>query len=415
MKLPVRLALRYLVKRRTGTLVHLISSISVVVIAAVAAAMIAILSAFNGIEDLVQTLFGTLDAEVAILPQSGAVLPEELGDVLEGIPGVEAWAAVVEDECVLRANESVRVATLLGVDGAYRKVSGIQRSVVEGAYRVDDSTQTCACLGLGVRSELALRADSVAPPILSMSAPMRGKRLARHRERAFRTLPLAACGTFSINADLDTRYALVPLSTAQELLDRDGMVSRWEVRAAHGWTEEEVAQSVREALAMSSLPGADNAWVQTRSDKHRFITQTNQGEKWATFAILSFILVVAAFNIMASLTMLLLDKQRDLEVLQAMGMPDSAIQAAFAWQGLAINVVGGLVGVVAGALIVLGQAQYGWLTLQGSVVPSYPVRLAAPDVAGTLLVVVVIGGLGSAGMVRHLIKRHAQRGLQSNA
>ncbi|MDA0945881.1 MAG: ABC transporter permease, partial [Bacteroidetes bacterium] len=91
MKLPVRLALRYLVKRRTGTLVHLISSISVVVIAAVAAAMIAILSAFNGIEDLVQTLFGTLDAEVAILPQSGAVLPEELGDVLEGIPGVGAW------------------------------------------------------------------------------------------------------------------------------------------------------------------------------------------------------------------------------------------------------------------------------------------------------------------------------------
>lgn len=406
MKLPARLALRYLVKRRTGTLAHLISGISVAVVAAVAAAMVAILSAFNGIEDLVQTLFGTLDAEVAVVPVSGAALPEGIAEAWAGLDGVVAWSAVVEEECVVRANDAVRVATLLGVDRSYPDVSAIRPAVFEGAYLVHDTAQACACLGLGVRSELALRADSVAPPLLSVSAPIRGKKLSRHRERAFRTLPVHACGTFSINADLDTRYLLVPLSLAQDLLGREGEVSRFELRAAPGWSEDALATAVLERLNAAGH-GAD-ATVRTRSDKHRFITQTNQAEKWATFAILSFILVVAAFNIMASLTMMLLDKKDDLHVLRAMGMPEPTLQAVFGLQGLAINVFGGVVGVVLGMLLVQGQAAFGWLQLQGSVVPAYPVRLAATDVVGTLVVVVVVGGMGSAAMVRHLLRRQSK-------
>ena len=107
---------------------------------------------------------------------------------------------------------------------------------------------------------------------------------------------------------------------------------------------------------------------------------------------------------MASLTMLLLDKKRDLDVLRAMGMPLPMMEQAFGLQGLAINVVGGLVGILLGALLVAGQAQFGWLELQGSVVPAYPVRLSFTDVLGTLAVVVLVGGLGSSAMVRHLIR-----------
>jgi len=147
----------------------------------------------------------------------------------------------------------------------------------------------------------------------------------------------------------------------------------------------------------------------TRDDKHKFITQTNRAEKWATFAILSFILIVAAFNIMASLTMLLLDKKKDLEVLDALGMPVRMMEQAFGLQGLTINVVGGLVGVGLGSLLVMGQAAFGWLQLQGSVVPAYPVRLDVLDVIGTLAVVVFVGGLGSSAMVRHLIRRQTSR------
>ena len=407
MRLPVRLAFRYIVKRKSGTLVHLISGISVLVIAAVTTAMVAILSAFNGIEDLVHSLFGTLDAPCAVMAASGPTLPEELGaDFLADAEGVASWAPVLEEECVVRAGEAVRVASMMGVDASYPSVAGIRDAVFEGAYLVDDSDlgYPCACLGLGVRTELSVVGDSVDAPLFSLSAPIRGKRLSRHRERAFETVPMHACGTFSINADLDTRYLLVPLTSAQEALGRPGEVSRFEVQSLPGWSEEELAESLR--LALADVP---NVMVRTRSDKHKFITQTNRAEKWATFAILSFILIVAAFNIMASLTMLLLDKAKDLEVLRSMGMPMGMMQEAFGLQGLVINVVGGLAGVLLGSLIVLGQAHYGWLKLQGSVVPSYPVRLDAMDVLGTLVVVVVVGGLGSSAMVRQLIRRQYAR------
>ena len=407
MRLPIRLASRYIVKRRSGTLVHLISGISVTVIAAVAGAMVCILSAFNGIEDLVKDLFGTLDADLALVPQSGAVISESWGEFLTDVPGVEQWAPVLEDEVVVRADEAVRVATVIGVDRRYREVSQIDLAIIEGAYAVDDTSRkmTCGCLGLGVRSELSLRSDSLNPPLFSVSAPIRGRKLARHRDRAFRTEGIHACGTFSINADLDTRYLILPLNSTQELLDRDGSVSRIEIKTLPGWGQAEVAAQVQSALDSQEKSDASRVTTLTRDEKHKFITQTNRAEKWATFAILSFILIVAAFNIMASLTMLLLDKKRDLEVLDAMGMPVRMMEQSFGLQGLSINVVGGLVGIGLGSLLVTGQAAFGWLQLQGSVVPAYPVRLDLFDVLGTLAVVVFVGGLGSSTMVRLLIRR----------
>lgn len=407
MRLPIRLASRYIVKRRSGTLVHLISGISVTVIAAVAGAMVCILSAFNGIEDLVKDLFGTLDADLALVPQSGAVISESWGEFLTDVPGVEQWAPVLEDEVVVRADEAVRVATVIGVDRRYRQVSQIDLAIIEGTYAVDDTSRkmTCGCLGLGVRSELSLRSDSLNPPLFSVSAPIRGRKLARHRDRAFRTEGIHACGTFSINADLDTRYLILPLNSTQELLDRDGSVSRIEIKTLPGWGQAEVAAQVQSALDSQEKSDASRVTTLTRDEKHKFITQTNRAEKWATFAILSFILIVAAFNIMASLTMLLLDKKRDLEVLDAMGMPVRMMEQSFGLQGLSINVIGGLVGIGLGSLLVTGQAAFGWLQLQGSVVPAYPVRLDLFDVLGTLAVVVFVGGLGSSTMVRLLIRR----------
>ena len=412
MRLPLRLALRYLVKRRSSTMVHLISGISVLVIGAVTTAMVCILSAFNGIEDLVKSLFGTLDADLAVVPVTGQVLPEDWGTLLEGMESVTTWTAVLEDECVARDGEMVRVASLLGVRADYPSVAPIDQAVVEGDYMVGANALgvSCACLGLGVRSELGISSDELEPPVFSLSAPIRGRRLSTYRERAFRTIPMHACGTFSINADLDTRYLMVPLKDAQTLLAREGQVSRFEVKGAPGWSQDDLAIQVKSRLTEQLSEGDANAFrVRTRDEKHKFITQTNQAEKWATFAILSFILVVAAFNIMASLTMLLLDKKEDLQVLRAMGLLQAKMESTFALQGLAINVIGGLGGVALGSLLVMGQATYGWLTLEGSVVPAYPVRLACNDVLGTLAVVVFVGGLGSAFMVRLLLRRlHSQ-------
>ena len=400
MRLPLRLARRYIFQPQSRKLVHIISGISMFVIAAVTMSMIAILSAFNGIEDLVQDLFGTLDADLAAVPLSGEVLPNELGEIIGEYPGVAVYSAVIESEAIIRGNGITQICSVLGVDSQYGKVSQIDGAIVEGVWGKSFEKAQCVCLGYGIRSEMGVRSDSIDPPLMSLGAPIRGKKLSRHRERAFRTLPALACGTFSINADLDTRYILAPLEFSRELFDRPNEVSRFEIRVDEGVSVESLASDENFLSALG-----DNVHLRTRDEKHKFITQTNRAEKWATFVILSFILVVAAFNILASLTMLLIDKRLDLEVFRAMGMNNKDLERTFSLQGLAINILGGVIGSIIGIVLVLGQDAFGWITLEGSVVPSYPVRLAAVDIFGTLAVVIGIGGLGSAAMVKFLIRR----------
>jgi lipoprotein-releasing system permease protein len=210
-----------------------------------------------------------------------------------------------------------------------------------------------------------------------------------------------ATDVFSINADLDSRYVLVSLVTARDLFNRENLCSRIEWAPAPGLSETQATSAIQAKLTASEIP----AVARTRAEKNALVTKTNRAEKWATFAILSFILVVAAFNVMASLTMLLLDKRQDIEVFQAMGLTGRRLERVFSLQGLLINTVGGLLGAGIGMALVLGQARWGWIALEGSVVPHYPVVLQAADVAGVLAVVVLIGGLGSALMVRVLVRR----------
>lgn len=407
MNLVLRLARRYAFHfRGRGNLTHLISGISMFVIAAVTAAMVAILSAFNGIEAVVQDLFGTLDAPAAIVPMEGSAIPDSLAVWLEAQPEVERVAVVLEDEAVIRFGENgAEVVTVLGVDSGLLAMTRLEASTRFGDRQWWDADAEVPgiCLGLGVRNMLGV---GVGPSgdqraILTLSAPERGKRLSRYREQAFRTRQVVATDVFSINADLDSRYVLVSLVTARDLFNRENLCSRIEWAPAPGLSETQATSAIQAKLTASEIP----AVARTRAEKNALVTKTNRAEKWATFAILSFILVVAAFNVMASLTMLLLDKRQDIEVFQAMGLTGRRLERVFSLQGLLINTVGGLLGAGIGMALVLGQARWGWIALEGSVVPHYPVVLQAGDVAGVLAVVVLIGGLGSALMVRVLVRR----------
>ncbi len=390
MKLPVKLALRYVFKPRSRKLVHIISVISMFVIALVTAAMIIVLSAFNGLEKLVTDLFGTLDAELALVPVSGELVDTDVSGILSTNPHIAHYCAVIESEAIISANGTSEICSVLGVDSNYNKVCPIKKSLVGGSWRSD-----CSILGYGIKTALRLPADTLMQETIVFGAPIRGKKLSRHKESAFKKLPQSACGVFSINADLDTRYVIVPLDFASELFGRFGQVSRFEIKLA----EESTIDDLKE------LQIGDEYTLRTVAEKHRFITQTNRAEKWATFVILSFILIVAAFNILASLTMMLIEKKEDLTIFKAMGMKSRDIEMTFSIQGLAINVFGGLVGTMIGVSLVLAQAKWGLITLEGSIVPAYPVLLKMGDIVGILAVVIGIGGLGSAAMVRFLIRK----------
>jgi lipoprotein-releasing system permease protein len=414
--LPIRLAWRYAWTRRSRSITHLISGISMFVIAAVTAAMIAVLSAFNGIESVVTELFGTLDAPLAIVSMEGNALPDSTGEWLEAhfgmdsdSPLLEHIAPVIEDEAVLSWNGNApQVVKVLAFDSTMLHAADIERALRGGTWSPEWAQgSSCVALGLGVRNVLGIGSLNATEDKASLlfRAPIRGKKMARYKENAFQSERAFACDVFSVNAEIDRKYVLAPLDFARLLFQRNESVNRFEIRPVEGSDDDEIARIISAKITEQNLP-----WrVRTRDEKNALITQTNRAEKWATFVILSFILVVAAFNVMASLTMLLLEKRQDIEVLNAMGLTGWRLEQVFAWQGVLINAIGGAVGMGVGVGLVWGQRTFGWVKLQGSVIPSYPVELALGDVLGTLAVVVFLGGIGSGWMVRNLVHRFIER------
>ena len=409
MNVPFRIARRYLWARKSQRLIHLVSGISVVVVAAVCAAMIAILSAFNGIEELVEELFSSLDTELAVLPAEGRVIDAAWVDTLSALPGV-AWAGgVLEQDVVVRRQGEPVVCTLLGFDVDHAEKTGLYGRLRRGdVLRPDTLGGACGYVGLGVASQLRIPVQPDAPATLMVGAPKRGRSLSSARgwspdaglDRLLVSERLSVCGTFSVNADIDARHIIAPLGFAQTVLQRPGQVSRIELVPAAGWSPEELRESID-----ARWPG--EALTRTRREKNALIHSTSRAEKWATFAILSFILVVAAFNILAALTMLLLDKRRDIGTLSAMGMTPRDIRRVFSWQGFLINAVGAAAGLALGLTLVWLQDRYGLVRLHGAMVPAYPVSLRTGDVLGVLGMVLGVGGTFSAAMVAYLVRRMA--------
>lgn len=410
MNVPFRIARRYLWSRKSQRLIHLVSGISVLVVAAVAAAMVAILSAFNGIEALVEDLFSSLDTELAILPAEGRAMPAAWIDSVAVWPGVGHAAGVLEQDVVVRWQGQPHVCTLIGFDPSLAEHTQLaNRLRGTEVLKADTLGAPCGYVGLGVASQLRMPLQPDAPVTLTVAAPKRGRSLGSMRgqnlldagiEDRMVTGILPVCGNFSINADLDARTIVAPLSFAREVLQRPAEVSRVELVPAAGWSLQALRQAVDDRL-----PG--ELKTRTRREKNALIHATSRAEKWATFAILSFILVVAAFNILAALTMLLLDKRRDIGTLTAIGMSPREVRYIFSLQGVLINLVGAAVGIGLGAGLVLLQDRFGLVRLEGAMVPAYPVILRLSDVAGVAFVVLGVGGTFSAAMVAYLVRRLA--------
>lgn len=372
------------------------------VVACVTAAMITILSAFNGIESLVSDLFSTFDAEITIVPSTGKVFEatDSLTAVITNFPEVKAIASTLEDDVILRFDGQPTVATLKGVDSSFHKVTDIEMGLRYGDYQLYRGEIPCAITGLGIQSELGIPYHPEDFAMITISAPIRGKKLSRYKEKALNTLPILVSGVFSINAEMDVKYILAPLDYARELFNYENEVSELSLCLIPETDAEELKERLQTTLG-------DAYSVQTRYDKNALVHQTNQAEKWATFLILAFIMVIAAFNIMASLTMLIIEKRKDIFILQSMGLSAVAIRKIFSNQGILINVIGAGAGLFAGLLLCILQQQVGLIRLEGSIVPYYPVEIRFLDVVGVMVTVLVIGGLFSTLMVRYLIRRFA--------
>lgn len=369
------------------------------VVAFVACAMILVMSAFNGLELLIEDLFSSFDAPITVVAKQGIQIEEKSipFEQIQQLEGVTVIGKVIENDAWLQYSNSNTVATIKGIEPHYVKTLPTDSMVYAGEFLLEKDSSNYAVVGLGVRGELQFPYSLQPPVILNIKTPVAGRRLSTNRENAFNETNLNVTGIFTANAELDKKYIFLPFRLARELYEMDSTFTSLEIQTSPDTDLSQLKEKIQ-----SLLPELK---VQTREDKNALVYKTNESEKWATYLILVFILIIASFNILASLTLLIIEKKKDIHVMYSMGATKATIRNIFILEGVFINLTGAVIGTSIGLLLTYLQQTVGLVRMQGAVVDFYPVHIIPSSVALIFLTVCFIGSLFCIAFVPALLKK----------
>ncbi len=371
-------------------------------------ALIVILSVFNGFDSLVKSLINSFNPDLKItLVEGKTFIPDkETIRNLKAVPGVLDISFVLEDNVLVRYDELQTNAVLKGVSDNYAAITGLDSMMVDGSYNIGDTSEPLALVGRGISIYLNIRPQS--PRQMTVFVPRRLKQLSLDAERALNRQYISIAGVFSIEQDYDTKYILVPLSFARDLFEyTGGEVNILEVK----FNKEAGGDAIQKAV--SDIVGKDFV-VQNRYQQNDLFYKTMQTEKWAIFLILIFILIVASFNVIGTLTMLMLEKKKDIITLRNLGADSGLLRRIFLVEGWMITASGAIFGAILGLIICWLQMRFGIIKLQGSgtfIIDAYPVLVKFTDVALVLVSVIIIG-LFAAWYPIHFLNRGYVEGMK---
>jgi lipoprotein-releasing system permease protein len=397
---PFYIARRYLISKKSHNIINIISAISVAGVTVGAMALIIVLSVFNGFEELVVSLFNSFNPDLQVKVSTGKTFTtDSLTEArLRQIPGVVTLAEVVEENALMKYKEKQYIVTLKGVPVDYGDMSRLDTMVTEGHFLLQERNINFTVLGYGVAYYLDSHLNDYLTPI-TVFVPARTS--PPGATQSFRQETIFPSGFFSIQQDYDVRYALVPISFARELLDYTNEMTSLEIKTLPGADTKVIATQVR------ALMGG-NFTVKDRFQQQEFIYKIMKSEKWAIFLILSFILLIATVNVIGSLSMLILDKRKDIAVLRSMGAGDRTIRRIFMTEGLLISFGGALAGMALGAVICWVQMRFGVIKLGAPdstfVISSYPVSMQPVDFILVFATVMAIGLLAAWYPVHNIRK-----------
>lgn len=389
-----QLSWRYLRGKRSANAVPVLSRISMVAIGVGAAAMIILFSVFNGFEGLVKDLYKAFYPEIKITTAKGKFfqLDEEQLAQIRNMDGIKAISSVIEDNVLLNSSsDEKRVATIKGVDQNYFTVNSLGEYVTEGKYELFTKPVVNAIMGEQLLNQLGLDINNVFSGMEAYypDPKITPAEMAQSPDRAFRSLRLRPDGVFNVQDDFDGKYVLADISAVQELLQEQGRYSSLEIGVTGTVSTGRLISQLEELLGKDYL-------VQDRFEQNRSLYMIMRSEKWAVYGILVLVLMIAAFNMVGALSLLVLEKQKDIGILKAMGARNRSISNVFLAEGVLWSLIGGGAGLILGVLICLGQQQFGWLKLGGSfIIEAYPVRLYITDMLVVVATILVIGLLAS--------------------
>lgn len=382
-------ALRYFKAKKSTNAINIISWVSVVAIAVGATAMVLVLSVFNGFESLVKSLYSSFYPDIKVSPVAGKTIfiSNEQLNALGKSPFVQAYTKVAEEKAAVINGDYQTIVNMKGVDGNYGKVTGVPDKIIRGKFELGTDENPAAILGSGVEGLLGV---NTATNIYQLTIYLPRKAVESNDPRA--SLPegsILPVGTFAIQQDFDNKYIITNLHyLKKQMAWQEDEFSGIEIKLKPGVNVNEAKDAVRKIFT-----GAFR--VEDRYEQNRTLYSVMRVEKWVIFAILSLILIVAAFNMIGALTMLVLEKKKDIQVLQAMGASRFFIKKVFLSEGVLLAGIGAGTGILLAIIICLLQLQFKFIPLQGDsfVIDYYPVKILPTDIliiAATIFIVAIL-------------------------
>lgn len=391
MKLPLFIARRYLFARKSHQVINIISAVSVAGMAIGTAALILILSVYNGFNAIVAASLDDSAPDLRITPAGGKVfIPEgPAWDWLYDQSSVATLSEVLEDNVFLRYGDKRDVAFARGVDRVFEEENPIREHLVSGELRLQRGDVTDAALSAGLARSLDASPTFTTP--LEIFYPDRSGRLSPSNPAAsLHSTRAGVCAVYHINSQTDGKTLLLPIGTMRELLGYEGEVSAVEVRFTPDATPAEGRKLTAE-LEKRLGPGFR---VSDRFAQNAAIYRMMKYEKLAIFLILLFVIIIVAFNIFGSLSMLIIEKRDDIGTLRCLGASDGLIRRIFVLEGWLTAVLGLAIGLVIGVGLALLQQRFGWIKMPGGfLMQSYPVILKATDLLAVAASVALVGWL----------------------
>lgn len=411
LKLPLFIAKRYFFSKKSQRAINIVSLISMLGVMVGTGALVVVLSVFNGFESLVVSLYNSFDPEFKITAAAGKsfVPDQDFIDKAKKIKGVSAVSLALEENALVKYHDKQYIATIKGVDENFSNVSGLDTMMADAIskdrndkplFLLSSGDTDFAVVGGGIAYNLQL---NIGDPFsqLDVYAPRKNAGSLIHPEEAFNRKFISPSGVFAIQQEFDNKYIIVPIRFAREMLEEETHVTSIEVALADG------ADAGAVKTALTDLAGSRYD-VRSRFEQHALLFRIMKSERWAVFLILAFILIIATFNVVGSLTMLIIEKQKDIAVFFSMGADAVLIRKIFFAEGLIITFIGAGLGLVIGGVICFLQQHFGLIQLGNSgsfVVDAYPVEMKVYDFISVFITVFLIGSIAAWYPAKKLVEK----------
>lgn len=386
MNVPFLIARRYFLSKKKRNIISIISNISMIGVAVGSAALIIVLSVFNGLEDLIRSIYGSFDPDLRIMAMKGKSFETDEAFLkrIRRMPGVAFLTEVIEDNALLRYEGRQKVVKLKGVSGNFFAQNNIDSTVIEGNHHLRRNGYNYALIGRGVQYDLSVRVANAVMP-MELLYPKNKKSISLNPEDAFNQRSILAGGVFVIEKQYDDNYVFVPLEFTRDLTGYGSKRTSLEVKVKEGESVRQVQQRLKKELG----PGFQ---VLNSDEQHVSLLRAVKVEKMFVFLTFTFILLIASINIFFSLSMLVIDKKKDIAILAAMGASPVLIRNIFLSEGAIVAFIGAGTGLALGLLVCWVQQTFGLISMgmATALVDAYPVKMQLLDFLLTGIAIILI-------------------------